>query len=38
MLTFAEIQHTCGLAEISQAEDLCVDCMQASLLFGKIDQ
>ena len=38
LLTFADIQRTCGLAEIGQAEDLCVHCMQASLLFGKIDQ
>ena len=37
-LTFAEIQHKCGLANSSLAEALCVDCMQAALLFGKIDQ
>ena len=36
--SLADIQRTCGLAEIGQAEDLCVHCMQASLLFGKIDQ
>jgi hypothetical protein len=38
VLSFAEIQNSCGLADISMAEHLCVDCMQASLLFGKIDQ
>jgi len=37
-LTFADIQSQCGLADISQAEDLCIDCMQSLLLKGKIDQ
>jgi hypothetical protein len=38
VLSYAEIAEKCGLADIIQAEALCVDCMQASLLFGKIDQ
>ena len=37
-LSYAEISDKCGLADLTQAEALCVDCMQASLLFGKIDQ